>query len=59
MCLATVWIVFTRILNVIIESQCNCLVQLLNGLVQLLHLFVASRTCLSNLSKGILALWLN
>jgi len=28
MCPATVWIIFTIILNVILASHCNCLVQL-------------------------------
>jgi len=36
-CPATVWIIFTRILNVTLASQCNCLVKLFNSLVQLFN----------------------
>jgi len=44
MCSATgwsVWLIFTRILNVMIASSYSCLVQLLNGLVRLQHLMLS------------------
>jgi len=34
-----VWIIFTRILNVMLASEYNCLVQLFNGLVQQFNIF--------------------
>jgi len=34
---ATMWIIFTRILNVILVSYYSCLGQLSNGLVELFH----------------------
>jgi len=36
-CPAAVWIIFTRILNVVLASQYNCLVKLFNSLVQLFN----------------------
>jgi len=39
MCPATVWIIFTRVLNTILAVEYNCLVQLFNSLVQIFHTF--------------------
>jgi len=39
MCPTTVWIIFTRILNVILASKYNCLVQLLTGFIQLFNTY--------------------
>jgi len=36
-CPAAVWIIFTRILKVILASQYKCLVELFNSLVQLFN----------------------
>ena len=45
--LATVRIIFTKILNVILASYYNCLVQLVNGLVQLCNTF-----CFNNFTES-------